>query len=43
MSKTDYHTLAPHVSTDELDGEVREKLDRLAEAAEVALRRARPR
>ncbi|MBI4601538.1 MAG: AAA family ATPase [Planctomycetes bacterium] len=38
MCKTDYHTLAPFVAEGELDPEVREKLDRIAEA----VRRASP-
>ena len=33
MQKTDYHTLAPHVPPDELDAEVREKLDAIADVA----------
>jgi energy-coupling factor transporter ATP-binding protein EcfA2 len=33
MRKTDYHTLAPYVSIAELDDEVREKLDAIAEVA----------
>jgi hypothetical protein len=39
MRKTDYHTLAPYVPVDQLDGEVREKLDAIAAVAV----RARPR
>ncbi len=31
MQKTDYHTLAPYVALTELDGEVKEKLDFIAE------------
>ncbi len=33
MRKTDYHTLAPYVPSEELDAEVREKLDAIAEIA----------
>jgi hypothetical protein len=33
MRKTDYHTLAPYVPLTELDAEVREKLDAIAEIA----------
>ena len=33
MQKTDYHTLAPHAPPDELDAEVREKLDAIADVA----------
>ena len=33
MQKTDYHTLAPHVSPDQLDAEVGEKLDAIAAVA----------
>ena len=33
MQKTDYHTLAPHVSPDQLDAEVGEKLDAIATVA----------
>lgn len=33
MSKTDFHTLTPFVAERDLDPEVREKLDRIAEAA----------
>ena len=39
MRKTDYHTLAPFVTTDQLEDEVREKLDAIADVAE----KARPR
>lgn len=39
MRKTDYHTLAPFVAAGAIDPEVREKLDRIAQAA----RAARPR
>ena len=37
MQKTDYHTLAPHVSPDQLDVEVREKLDAIVDVARQAL------
>ncbi len=40
MRKTDYHTLAPFVEPAQIDQEVREKLDRLAEAAARAKPRA---
>ena len=33
MRKTDYHTLAPYVATEEVDDEVREKLDAIASVA----------
>lgn len=33
MTKTDYHTLAPYVREEDLDGEVREKLDAIAGVA----------
>lgn len=33
MAKTDYHTLAPFVPADQIDPEVREKLDRIVEVA----------
>ena len=33
MQKTDYHTLAPHVSPDQLDAEVSEKLDAIVDVA----------
>ena len=33
MQKTAYHTLAPHVSPDQLDAEVYEKLDAIADVA----------
>jgi len=36
MRKTDYHTLAHHVSIDEIDDEVREKLDTIADVAKRA-------
>jgi energy-coupling factor transporter ATP-binding protein EcfA2 len=36
MRKTDYHALAPFVSADALDGEIREKLDLIAETAAQA-------
>ncbi|MFH1609061.1 MAG: AAA family ATPase [Candidatus Bipolaricaulota bacterium] len=36
MSKTDYHILARHVPPEELDLEVREKLDRIVEVAKQA-------
>lgn len=36
MRKTDYHTLAPYVPPDLLDGEVREKLDAIADVAAQA-------
>ena len=39
MRKTDYHTLAPFVTADQLGAEVREKLDAIADVAE----RVRPR
>jgi hypothetical protein len=32
MWKTDYHTLAPFVRAEELDGEVRDKLDLISRA-----------
>lgn len=38
MRKTDYHTLAPHVPANEIDPEVSEKLDAIADIAQ----RARP-
>jgi len=37
MQKTDFHTLATHVSPDQLDVEVREKLDAIADVALQAL------
>ena len=36
MSKTDYHTLTPFVAEAELDPEVREKLDKVADTAAQA-------
>ena len=39
MRKTDYHTLAPFVSADEIDDEVREKLDAIVDVASRALAR----
>ncbi len=36
MRKTDYHTLAPFVPAEALDGEIREKLDLIAETAAQA-------
>ena len=33
MRKTDYHTLAPYVPSEELDSEVHEKLDGIADVA----------
>ena len=36
MRKTDYHTLAPFVPEGDLDPEVREKLDRIADVASRA-------
>ncbi|MEW5879736.1 MAG: AAA family ATPase, partial [Pseudomonadota bacterium] len=33
MAKTDYHTLAPFVRAQDIDPEVREKLDRIVEVA----------
>jgi ABC-type branched-subunit amino acid transport system ATPase component len=36
MRKTDYHTLAPFVTADQLGSEVREKLDTIADAADRA-------
>ncbi|GIW99311.1 MAG: ATPase AAA [Pirellulaceae bacterium] len=36
MRKTDYHTLAAYVSADELDAEITEKLDLIAETAQKA-------
>lgn len=36
MRKTDYHALAPFVPADALDGEIREKLDLIAETAAQA-------
>lgn len=36
MRKTDYHALAPHVATSDLDEEVREKLDAIVEVANRA-------
>ncbi len=36
MTKTNFHVLAPHVPEDELDGEVRKKLDLIVETAERA-------
>lgn len=36
MSKTDFHTLAPFVSVEDIDGEVRATLDAIANVAELA-------
>lgn len=36
MRKTDYHTLAPFIAPEAIDAEVREKLDRIAQAAAAA-------
>ena len=37
MQKTDYHTLAPYVPPDELNAEVREKLDAIVDVAGKAV------
>ncbi len=40
IRKTDYHTLTPYVAQDDIDAEVREKLDRIGEVATRAKPRA---
>ena len=36
MRKTDYHTLAPYVPLEQIDPEIREKLDTIVEVARAA-------